>query len=479
MLHNNALGVGMNMSSVKLPQVEINAGRRKPSDGTNGIGNISFINESSILKYLGISGTGNVKSSVNAVRRFNAIPLLAYWDIFKNYYANKQENMAYVIGGIQENEIISFEWNNGGTWVNALNTIGNNSRGYRINLKNPATISVGAIYFTDTAGNGHYASISNWTQSGSVCTFQLTGSVIGKTIKDVNYLGAFGNTNLKLVGFPLENIDNMREIILSAGKSQVTIDRFTPSPYNAALQWMSGSGDTWKSTASLSQSGLAVKTYQSDLYNNWLSKEWVDGVGGINEITAISTAMGSFSIDTLNLSNKVYNMLNRIAVSGGTYRDWLETVFTGGNYMERCETPIFEGGMSTEIVFQEVISNSASGEQPLGTLAGRGYDTGKQKGGHIKIKVTEPSFIMGIGSITPRIDYSQGNEFYNQFHTLDDIRKPQLDVIRYQDLMEKWMHADANNNAAVGKTIAWINYMTNVNKTYGNFAAGEVKDSCV
>ena len=84
MLHNNALGVGMNMSSVKLPQVEINAGRRKPSDGTNGIGNISFINESSILKYLGISGTGNVKSSVNAVRRFNAIPLLAYWDIFKN-----------------------------------------------------------------------------------------------------------------------------------------------------------------------------------------------------------------------------------------------------------------------------------------------------------------------------------------------------------------------------------------------------------
>ena len=49
-------------------------------------------------------------------------------------------------------------------------------------------------------------------------------------------------------------------------------------------------------------------------------------------------------------AEKVYNMLNRIAVSGGTYRDWLETVFTGGNYMERCETPMFEGGMSTPIV---------------------------------------------------------------------------------------------------------------------------------
>ena len=82
-----------------------------------------------------------------------------------------------------------------------------------------------------------------------------------------------------------------------------------------------------------------------------------------------------------------------------------------GQYLERCETPIFEGGTSQEIVFQEVISNSASQDEPLGTLAGRGVTTGKQRGGHIKIKVTEPGYIMCISSITPRIDYSQGNEF--------------------------------------------------------------------
>ena len=151
--------------------------------------------------------------------------------------------------------------------------------------------------------------------------------------------------------------------------------------------------------------GLCLKTYNSDRLQNWVNTEWIDGVSGINEISAVDVTDGKLTMDALNLAQKVYNMLNRIAVSGGTYRDWLETVFTGGNYMERCETPMFEGGMSTEIVFQEVISNSASGEQPLGTLAGRGYDTGKQKGGHIKIKVTEPCFIMGIGSITPRITY--------------------------------------------------------------------------
>ena len=115
------------------------------------------------------------------------------------------------------------------------------------------------------------------------------------------------------------------------------------------------------------------------ILQNWVNTEWIEGTTGINEISAVDVSEGKLTMDALNLAQKVYNMLNRIAVSGGTYRDWLETVFTGGNYMERCETPMFEGGMSTEVVFQEVISNSANEEQPLGTLAGRGYDTGKQK----------------------------------------------------------------------------------------------------
>ena len=88
---------------------------------------------------------------------------------------------------------------------------------------------------------------------------------------------------------------------------------------------------------------------------------------------------------------------------GGTYQDWVETVYTS-DWNMHTETPIFEGGTSQEIVFQEVISNSASEDEPLGTLAGRGVTTSKQRGGHIKIKVTEPGYIMCIKSITQRID---------------------------------------------------------------------------
>ena len=35
------------------------------------------------------------------------------------------------------------------------------------------------------------------------------------------------------------------------------------------------------------QSGLCVKTYQSDVFNNWVNTEWIDGENGISKVTAL------------------------------------------------------------------------------------------------------------------------------------------------------------------------------------------------
>ena len=88
---------------------------------------------------------------------------------------------------------------------------------------------------------------------------------------------------------------------------------------------------------------------------------------------------------------------------------------------------------------------------------------------------------MSITSITPRIDYSQGNDFDTDWKTIDDMHKPALDGIGYQDSVNTgraWWddtYADTVGTLikhAAGKTVAWIDYMTNVNRTYGNFASG-------
>ena len=88
------------------------------------------------------------------------------------------------------------------------------------------------------------------------------------------------------------------------------------------------------------------------------------------------------------------------------------------------------------------------------------------------------------------IDYSQGNDFDLNLQTIDDLHKPALDGIGYQDLIQEQMvgitskyDAGANisnmKHLTANKTVAWIDYMTNYNRTFGDFAAGEALDFMV
>ena len=163
-------------------------------------------------------------------------------------------------------------------------------------------------------------------------------------------------------------------------------------------------------------------------------------------------------------------MLNRIAVSGGSYKDWLSAVYDHDNHW-MPESPIYVGGLIKELVFQEVVSNSQSPNgQPLGTLAGKGVMAQKHKGGNIVIRVDEPSYIIGIVSLTPRVDYSQGNKWDVHLKTMDDLHKPSLDQIGFQELLTDQMAWWSSyhpplapptfwERVSLGKQPAWINYM--------------------
>ena len=86
--------------------------------------------------------------------------------------------------------------------------------------------------------------------------------------------------------------------------------------------------------------------------------------------------------------------------------------------------------------------------------------------------------IMALGSITPRIDYSQGNKWWTRLQNMDDFHKPTLDAIRFQELITEefaaWNTETAGQDeiiyASLGKQPSWIEYTTDVNETYGEFA---------
>lgn len=519
-LHNNALGVGLNMSKVLLPQFEVYTANTSIYENDTNRGQV---NPSSLLSYLGIKGFGH--SDVNQyLRRFPAIFNLAYWDIFKNYYANKQEEKAYVITGVDHIwKSISIE--NG---VNALVTWNNNSaetyeasptsqQQLFIKLKFEEKISPEEVNEIKFLTNNPYAptvASNSITRLGDTFVFQRTDPeapgikepenprkatdtymyVIKKKIKFAyaisttagkNLITMPDNQKIKLTQFTLKNIDDERTSILAAPSSSAYIVKNTKLPYMAAIAPLElpnhdRSKTYHSSNAWFSQAGLAVKTYLSDRFNNWLNTEWIDGTtGGINAITAVDVTDGKLTMDALILQKKIFNMLNRVAITDGTYQAWREATY-GIRSATLPESPIFCGGMQSEIAFDEIVSNSATDEEPLGTLAGRGVATMYKSGRGLKIKCTEPSMIMALGSITPRIDYSQGNKWWTRLQNMDDFHKPTLDAIGFQELIAEeaaaWSTELTKNFneifQSLGKQPSWIEYTTDVNETYGEFAAG-------
>lgn len=491
-LHNNRTGIGMKMSDIKLPMMIAETSGTAAAAKTN-------ISSSALYKYLGWSNSRRAGTNAKQEVFKNGVPLLLYMDIFKNFFANTQEKKFYMMkGGLSRLSIgpniyklpvenIGLSLSNGATAGSFDES--NNWPLYWKNVKVLGRKNGSDVYTT-------MADLST-NPTTKVITLNKVADVLSE-IKNVEFDKNINKSIKTQLGqYDLKLLDQIRDVILHKKGNETLILHGSnlDEKQNGSAELVKLFDDIVTSQNN-KLGGMLLKTYDSDIFNNWVQTDWIDGVGGITEITSIDITAndGKLTMDALNLQQKVYNMLNRIAVSGGTYRDWLETVYTAGKYLDRPETPVFIGGMTQYIEFDEVISKSATetayGNQPLGDIAAIGRGGKPINNGHIHYQCEEPGYIMGLMAITPMIDYSQGNDFDLNLQTIDDLHKPALDGIGYQDLIQEQMVGETSvylngstiNNLvhlAANKTVAWIDYMTNYNRTFGDFAAGEALDFMV
>lgn len=561
-LHNNAQKIGMKMNQVYLPKIKFETYDYKGQPLVKGSNLYNRqINESSLAKYMGLSGLGTSEAyssgepSTDTLihRKVNAIPYLAYYDIFKNYYANKQEEKAYVItpGEPTEEPILSYLTHGGYYEYPGVETIIEEFEPYNgeemeMNIENNWSLmfTIGITLPTneeDTVEKAlEYLTDRNLEIIGTVNTilvntddFNIYGSKLpvgerkyqfefspknnyrqnllneltgreGATTATVT-IKVIGNTNyyqadIKLEKFDLQNIDDMRMAILSKNNfgnefiigtggdwKETSGSDGTGLPYSSLIKMVGtkATGEDNITYNAFELNGLCTKTYQSDLFNNWLDNEWIEGEEGIAALTSISTQDGKFTIDSFIFAEKLYDIYNRIATGGGSYEDWQDAVY-GEGAVRKAETPMYIGGMAAEIMFEEVISNSETkidGDfQALGSLGGKGTQVNQRGGRNIHVKLREPGYIIGIASITPRICYSQGNDWdLTELDTMDDLHKPGLDGIGFQDLIVErmaWWNTRIFENRgeieltrdSAGKQTAWINYQTAIDKCFGDFA---------
>ncbi len=523
LLHNNAINIGLEMNKVLLPNITLGKQGTNTKKGKT--------NPSSLNNYLGIRGYHENQ------RTFSAIPHLAYYDIFKQYYANKQEENAFVITqhptnynlsptatiGLQGIEKVT-NYQRGGQEIQNDNEVyPTNNENYRrltngqrsfinhidktydittksIDLNLPEDLEGNyTIRVVDKNIKEYITNIKLTTESGNTIgldpTYLSEGgnglyllsnyNIVGEWYKDVNQVTLKIDKNLRITNikiesqeyeqsikaFPLENIDKARREILKKTNllERININEdLTFLPYSANIE-----NELVFDSSKRELQGLVLKTYQNDIFNTWVSTDFVDTINGLSSIAPDES--GKINMDSLILAKKVYNILNRIAISGGTYEDWQESVY-GEDAIQRAESPIYIGGKSAEIAFQEVVSTAGTEEQPLATLGGKGV-INNEKGGKIIYKANEPSIIMGIVSITPRVDYHQGNKWYmTDLDNMDNLHKPGLDGIGFQNLIANNVIWSEGNDVALAKQPAWMNYQTAVNEVFGYFAEDVLKD---
>ena len=269
-LHNNALGVGLNMSKVLLPQFRASTATTSIYENDTNRGQV---NPSSLLSYLGIKGFGHSKTN-SYIRTFPAIFNLAYWDIFKNYYANKQEENAYVITGINHiwKKISAGDgiaWNR--EWTENLSEAYPLSPSSQapsfIKLEFEEKVSpeeVNEIQFLTNDPERPTQEINKLTKLGDAFIFERTDPEamglkkpddpkratniyvyqVKKPIKIAynlniagqNYLTMPDNQKIKLTPFPLKNIDEERNKILAAPSSSAYVVDGATMPYGAAIK---------------------------------------------------------------------------------------------------------------------------------------------------------------------------------------------------------------------------------------------------
>jgi len=494
-LHMNLVQTGLDMSQIKMPLIYMEA------DKINWANNPSNqqINPSCIFRYLHMSGLGDTTDSSKPGRYFNAVPYLMYWDVYKEYVANKQEKRGVVIhNGTSGAQILDVKGGQSGNvprsiYEYASGRAGADSRifsNYEIVVAYNGNVAPRAqdvtLYTAGYKDKGNifeiFQNVANTPPSGGSSGF-LKGTSprpdwIGSTVnwwmlgQNPEYLTP------KLVDFGLEAIDDMKMNILSAIKSTTPyiINKDSDAPYGLPLRQNTAG---WWSKLS-PQEGLGIKTYQSDLFNNWLHTETIDGANGVNARSAIQTdEEGKFTIDNFIIKEKLYNYLNRIAVAGATVEDMMQVTYDVKS-RTRSEIPTYEGGYSDELIFERVTSNTGTAEQPLGTIAGKGGLSGRVKGGKIRIHNddTQHAYYMVFASLTPRLKYSQGNGWGTNLKTYEDIFKPAFNEIGFQDLITDQMayfdtkttNGGQLTTKTAGKQPAWINYQTEIDRVFGNFA---------
>ncbi len=183
----------------------------------------------------------------------------------------------------------------------------------------------------------------------------------------------------------------------------------------------------------------------------------------------------TFDVADLRLAYQIQKWMERNARAGVRMKEFLESHFGISPRDERLQRPEYIGGSKSPIIVSEVMQTSATGltggTTEQGNLAGHGITADQNFIG--KYKAKEFGVIMGILSIMPRTQYSQGINRQWLRETRYDYYFPEFAHLSEQAIQRAELYADgvpANNQTIFGYIGRYDEMRVKMNQSCGSMA---------
>lgn len=236
--------------------------------------------------------------------------------------------------------------------------------------------------------------------------------------------------------------------------------------------------------------GLLRRTLGNDFFTSFVSN---DNVELMKSRANVQINNNLLNVEQISLANRNWRIATRSLLWGTDWKDY-NKVHYGVNLMIPYGKPQFLGALSTDITFNDVISqaqtsadqnNPISSNQNLGSRAGIAYGGLKNHKGHfVEFNTKDEGYVMILASLVPEVDYYQGIDPMYFKTNLQHSWMVELNSVGMQDFHRAWMSVlpfDGVNrsgmtqipfetwNVAEHKVPIWFEYMAKYNQLHGLF----------
>ena len=201
--------------------------------------------------------------------------------------------------------------------------------------------------------------------------------------------------------------------------------------------------------------GLPTCTYKSDFFTSWVSNSNVELEQNKSKVrTAITMnsdgtpAFGEFSMQQWFLASRIQSKIRKNIYQFEDFATWIDTNF-GVKPSTTITQPMFLGAFESDIIFNDVISQTQSGSasentladnKNLGSRAGFGQGRDGNRDSFFDFTAKEPGTVMVLQMVIPELFYFECSDTGHNTLNFNEEFNPIFDGYGFQDLAK----ADVN-----------------------------------